>query len=297
VAADAPAEIVPLPPQQEPQPEPEPQPQPEPEPDPGLEVRFLGLGPYQGGAVLASFMLRVKNPQSAPIRLASPDISLSLDGEELPGSAPVAAQAWPMEILPGAELEIPLGFPLDVELLILRAGEAEAASKANASGEQRLSLGLRADCVLASGVSLALSTQAEGAFPRVREPLFRIASIKIKRAELINTRLQVRVEVENPNVFPVDLSRFSYELYGSGRFWADGSLAGLLKIPGKGTARTELALVMNFINMKRELLDQIVALKEVSYRFAGEASVATPLDYIPAFRMGFDKRGNSAVVE
>ncbi len=289
---DVPAAVAPV----------SPQPEPIPEPDPVLEVRFLGLAPHPGGAVAGSFMLRVSNPRTSPIRIGAPEMRLRLDGVELPQAVPFGAQSWPMEILPLAELEIPLVFPLDVELFILRAGEAADSA---ASDDQRLSLGLRAECAFASGPPLILASQAEGVFLRVREPLFRITSIRIRRAELINTRLQVRLEVENPNVFPVKLSRFSYELYGSGRFWADGTadgtadgnMAGLLEVPGKGTAKTELALVMNFINMKRELLDQIISLKEVAYRFVGEASVATPLDYLPAFRMGFDRRGNSAVVE
>jgi hypothetical protein len=54
---------------------------------------------------------------------------------------------------------------------------------------------------------------------------------------------------------------------------------------------------MNFINMRRELLDQVIALREVRYRFAGEATVSTGVDYLPQFRMGFELSGNSEVVE
>jgi LEA14-like dessication related protein len=117
------------------------------------------------------------------------------------------------------------------------------------------------------------------------------------RAELINTRLKVRVRIDNPNGFAVDLSSFAYELYGSGRFWADGTVKDVMHIDPKASTERDLFLIMNFINMKRDLLDQVIALQTVDYRFAGESAVSTGIDYLPRFRMDFDRIGNSPVIE
>jgi hypothetical protein len=54
---------------------------------------------------------------------------------------------------------------------------------------------------------------------------------------------------------------------------------------------------MNFINMRRELLNEVIALGQVPYRFTGEALVDTGIPMLPSFRMDFDRSGYSAVIE
>jgi LEA14-like dessication related protein len=133
--------------------------------------------------------------------------------------------------------------------------------------------------------------------PRIYKPQVQIISIAVKRAELINTRLKVRILIKNPNPFPLSLSRFSYELYGNGRFWADGTMADLGTIASNEAREEDIYLLMNFINMKRDLLDQVIALKSVQYRFRGDLTIGTPFSYLPVFPFTFDRAGNSPVIE
>jgi LEA14-like dessication related protein len=137
---------------------------------------------------------------------------------------------------------------------------------------------------------------ASASFPRIREPEFTITSIAILQAELINTRFKVNLQIDNPNSFPLELSSFEYELYGAGRFWAGGREQDVLRIPALGSAETELFLTMNFIDMKRQLLDEIIAMRQVRYRFTGAAEVGTGVSWLPRFHMGFDHSGNSRVL-
>jgi hypothetical protein len=54
---------------------------------------------------------------------------------------------------------------------------------------------------------------------------------------------------------------------------------------------------MNFINMSRDLLNQVAALRDINYRFAGEAAVSTGIGYFPQFTMKYDLSGYSKVAE
>jgi LEA14-like dessication related protein len=150
-----------------------------------------------------------------------------------------------------------------------------------------------------SGPALSAKITARGTanFPGVRMPEFNITSIAILKAELINTRFRVRMKIDNPNPFPLELSNFIYELYGNGRLWADGTEKKIFVVNGKSSVQSELYLIMNFINMERRLLDQIINLVDVNYRFTGEAQVSTGIDYLPKFSTGFDLSGYSEVLE
>jgi LEA14-like dessication related protein len=138
--------------------------------------------------------------------------------------------------------------------------------------------------------------------PQIQEPVLTITSIAVMQAELINTRFKVSLRVDNPNSVPLELSAFSYELYGGGRFWADGKETAskedgaVMRIPPEGFAEMDLLLQMNFMNMKREVLDQIIALKAVKYRFAGDVLVSTGIESLPRFTMRFDRSGESPVM-
>ena len=145
--------------------------------------------------------------------------------------------------------------------------------------------------------SITLEVSGLAAFPGVQAPVFNITSIAILKAELINTRFRVGLKIDNPNPFPVELSAFGYELYGNGRLWADGVEKNILKVNAKSSLQGNLFLLMNFINMKRDLLDQIINLIDVNYRFAGEAQVGAGVEYLPAFKTSFDLSGYSQVLE
>ncbi len=137
---------------------------------------------------------------------------------------------------------------------------------------------------------------AQAVFPRIRKPNFTITMIQIMQAELINTRLKVSIQVDNPNHFPVELTSFNYELYGDGRFWAEGEEKNVLNIPAKDSAGIDLFLTMNFTNMRRNVLDQVIRMTEVRYRFKGNAAVKTGTSHIPRFVMDFENAGHSDVV-
>ena len=145
--------------------------------------------------------------------------------------------------------------------------------------------------------SMRLEVSGLAEFPGVQAPEFRISAIAILRAELINTRFRVTMEIDNPNPFPIELSALSFELYGNGRLWADGTERNILRLPPRSTAGASLFLLMNFIDMSRDLLDQIIRLQDTNYRFTGEAQVSTGVEYLPMFTTGFDLSGYSQVLD
>ena len=133
------------------------------------------------------------------------------------------------------------------------------------------------------------------AAPVIKEPNFSITSITILQAELVNTRLKVKLRIENPNSFPVTLSSFNYELYGEGRFWADGTEKNVISVPASDFVEHDLFLIMNFIDMKRDLFDKVVSMDLVDYRFAGTVEIEA-MD-LPILTRKFNLEGESEVIK
>jgi LEA14-like dessication related protein len=150
-----------------------------------------------------------------------------------------------------------------------------------------------------SGTAIPEKITARGTaiFPGIQEPRFIITSIAILKAELINTRFRIGMRIDNPNPFPLEMSGLTYELYGNGRQWAGGTDKTPFAVNAKSSVQGDLYLLMNFINMERSLLNQIINLADVNYRFTGEAQVSTGIDYLPKFKTGFDLSGYSEVLD
>jgi LEA14-like dessication related protein len=240
------------------------------------------------------YRLRVFNPRPFPLTLKIKGWKVLLDGLDynrkdaalLAGES--AAEEAQVSVPPEGSAEKILRLDLDLEAY-------RNSPPAEDSGNYRAEVLLNLIYQYETGKALSGEAAGLALFPRIREPEFTITAIAIMQAELINTRFRVSLRIDNPNIFPVDLSSFGYELYGAGRFWAGGREDDILHIPARGSAETRLFLMMNFINMKRSLLDEVIALREVRYRFTGEAEVGTGVAWLPWFHMGFDQSGNSAV--
>jgi LEA14-like dessication related protein len=234
------------------------------------------------------FLLEAQNPRSSAARLEIQDWNAVINGS-LPGEGAVLSMDGDVPLLDaGASLQIPLRLSLDLRDLPPVQEDFD---------EYRTDLDFNLGFVFDNQDTAEILVASQAVFPRIREPDFSITAIAIMKAELINTRFRVKLQVDNPNVFPVELSSFSYALYGADRFWADGKKTEVLRVPARGSAETEIFLVMNFIDMRRELLDQIVAMRQVNYRFSGEAVINTEVEYLPSFLAAFDRSGNSMVID
>ena len=239
------------------------------------------------------YHLRAENPRSGALDLEIRGWKLSLNGAEVSAAltldgAAVSGARFSAGSLAGIEKTL----ILDIDLKAL----AENSGPPDADGFLA-NLNIDLAYCYEKAAPLAGAVSAEAAFPRIREPEFTITAIAVMQAELINTRFRVGLRIDNPNLFPLSLSSFDYALYGEGRFWASGKKRDMLQIPAQSSAEMNLFLMMNFIDMKRHLLDEIIAMRTVRYRFTGEAEVGTDISWLPQFHMGFDHSGNSVVLK
>jgi LEA14-like dessication related protein len=282
-----------------------PPPPPPPQGDPSALLRFEGIDASDIDHVSMEFRLMVENPRTDPARATIEDLKVEINGLETKEGIRIAdetaAGPFPvdgargngesgdsLELYPGSAA-IPLRLELDLETL----GKAGLSL----ADDYHVKVSAAVDFSYGPGLPVRAGVLENAVFPRIQKPVFTITDIAVLQAELINTRFRVNLKVENPNPFPMELSAFRYQLYGGGRFWADGNEKDILSIPARDSAEAKLFLIMNFMGMKRDLLDQVMAFQDVRYRFTGEALVTTGIEYLPKFPSGFDLSGYSEVFE
>jgi LEA14-like dessication related protein len=232
------------------------------------------------------FVLAVHNPRASAMRIEVADCRLAVDGEAEPL---VASALRGTMVEAGGSAEATIAFAIDertlAERVVGRAGPSRAA----------FCLSVRVVLSAGDGGGLVASAEAKGYFPVVREPLFRITSIRIERDLLVTTNLRLGLEIENPNDFPLEFRSFVYDFYGEGKIWVDGASKELVAVPARGKAEIGLRFEMNFADMDRRLFDLVANLGTVRYRLTGETKIATGEDFLPAFTTRFDREGSCLV--
>jgi hypothetical protein len=237
--------------------------------------------------------LTIANPRAGTLRLESAECVLAVQGGPSPMKAPAEAAARDSglgALIAGrSELAIAFDFPIDLRRL--------AASVAGPLGPSRASFSCEAKARLVAedGKAFEAPARVEGSFLIIRDPIFRITSLRIERDILVTTDLALELEVENPNDFPLEFRSMDYRFFGEGKSWAMGAYKGASALPPRSTKRIKLAFEMNFADRDRKLFDLVAELKTVSYGFAGTATVATGLAFLPEFRAKVDEEGSCQV--
>ncbi|MCL2880958.1 MAG: LEA type 2 family protein [Treponema sp.] len=284
---------------------------PEKIPDSTLEFEKIdGLSIHQA---IIYYRFKIKNSHTALMNLKILNWIITMDGYTFDPRNAILKQDGALAsnavqpVAPGKTFEGELELYLNLDAYLKAANKSgntentapddtESAAPENTDYCMPV-LTLEISCQYGTAHPITGIVSAAAEFPRIREPEFTITSIAILQAELINTRFAVTLRIDNPNPFPVTLSSLKYELYGQGMYWADGKEQNIMNIPAKDSSQTKLFLMMNFINMKRSLLDEIIAMQNVSYRFTGATDVETGIPWLPRFSMKFDKSGLSEVFQ
>ena len=137
--------------------------------------------------------------------------------------------------------------------------------------------------------------EVEVAAIEIIEPEFEVVSICILQADIVVTEFEGIVKITNPNDFALELTNLTYALYGNGALWTNGNGIGALHVPALSSAETRFIFEMNFINMNRRLLDDVIAMRRINYHFKGEAQVQPVIPSVAAFHMSYDYVGLSEV--
>lgn len=253
----------------------------EPAPPPSVELSVLSVAVSAVDLDSARVALEfsVANSGTSVVTLSSLIVAADSAGVTL--ASPPLIDLGSARLEPGAATTIPLAFDVDAP-----AGDAPTVP---------LRLTARLEYASAAGGTDATTIERACGFPRILPPVMRISSIRILKDELINTKLGVDLVVENPNAFPLSFAELEYRLYGEGRYWASGSLAKAFVVPAGESASASLYLTMNFTDMSRSLLDQVIKLATVRYRLVGAGRIDTGLEFLPRFVQPFDMAGETGV--
>ena len=255
-------------------------------------LKFISIEAHDTAKMNLNYEVSVRNPDSKaalnPDDFSVAGWSAAVNETEVKNGISLAALPGEKTMSLRIEIDVPAliaeGVPVRDDFTVDLMLDLLCNSTSNSTGKK-------------SAPPVLIQARETAVFPYIREPVFSITEIAILKADLVNTRFRVTITIDNPNNFPVELSSLEYELYGNKLLWAEGRERNSITVPEKSSYQGNHFLTMNFINMKRDLLDQIIRLDDVNYRFSGKAFVGTGVEYLPRFSTEFNLSGYSKVLD
>lgn len=135
---------------------------------------------------------------------------------------------------------------------------------------------------------------SSGRLPVPRMPRVRLAGVDLGTVGLTGAEVVLRLAVENPNTFGLDIKSMNFGIDVNQQNWGSGTIDQAVSLPAK--ARTELAVPLNldFARIGQSGFQLLVRSERFDYRLSGGLELDTTLRRVRNLKLPFDVTGSAS---
>lgn len=130
-----------------------------------------------------------------------------------------------------------------------------------------------------------------GNIPLLKLPKINLSSLKLQKLSLTGADVELAVNLENSNGFPLNLDKLNYEFDVNGRKWGLGSVTQGMQLNSNGSSTLRIPLSLNFLEMGRSVYNLISGDNNLNYSLKGNANISSGMELLKALDLDFDKSG------
>ncbi|ACL72671.1 LEA type 2 family protein [Thioalkalivibrio sulfidiphilus] len=109
---------------------------------------------------------------------------------------------------------------------------------------------------------------------RTEPPRVHLVGMQLQQAELFEQRYLLRLRIQNPNDFPLNIRGLDFQVQVNGERFADGVSSQTLQIPGFGEGLAEVTVSSSLWSLTRQLRDMGEGgLEQMEYRIFGRIAL------------------------
>jgi LEA14-like dessication related protein len=135
----------------------------------------------------------------------------------------------------------------------------------------------------------------EGTMPLLKIPSIGFKGITLKNLSLTRIDFELAWEIENTNVFAMDIKDFSYNLTVNNSGWAGGSVTGAPRIAANGKTTVPITFSVNSLTMIRDITEIVNRGTNVTYGCSGNLSLGADMRGIPDYATSFNLSGSTRI--
>lgn len=248
---------------------------------PEAKVQNVSIAGLSFDAINLLFDIDVRNPNSLGIKLNNFDYDMQINGNSFlsgvnDNGLEIAANGQKTVQLP-----LTLKFADLYKTFTGLIGEDSTAYRLNA--------GFAFDVPVLGSVRVPVNKS--GSLPNLKLPKISIGSLKLGKLNFSGADLELNINIDNPNVFGINLNDLAYKFNVNGRSWGTGKADKLLNVSKKGKATLKLPISLNFLEMGTGLFNIIKGGEALNYNFDGDVNFDSTLPLLGNTKLRFDKNG------
>ncbi len=228
------------------------------------------------------FDVSVENPNSMSVHLSNLNYNLFVNNNSfIKGS-----KTDPLEIKAHskAKVNIPITLTFDeIRKMFSSIGNLDTIP-------YHLDLDIGADLPVLGTVQIPVSRK--GSFPNFRIPKISMQGIKLKNLSFTEAKLNLNIQIENPNTFSFGTNNFMYALEVNGLQWMNGLLNQPVTLNAKSEQILQIPISLNLLNLGATAYQLFAGNAELNYHLTGQMKLNSSYDYLQSFNLPFDKTGN-----
>lgn len=134
-----------------------------------------------------------------------------------------------------------------------------------------------------------------GSLPLPKRPDIALADFSLDRLSLSGADMILKVAVDNPNDFALDLDKIDYALSVDGQRWVSGSKQGIGHIAKKGKGTIELPVTISFSELGMGVYRALTEKEPLNYSLTGDLNATSSNQLIGQFVLPYQRQGQLAL--
>lgn len=231
--------------------------------------------------VLFDAVLKIENPNPIALTLSSFNYDMQVAGKSLV-SGQQSAQTQ-VAAAGASEVRVPLR---------LKFADLKSIG-GSVSKQKQISYALKTTAFIDLPVlgPLAFPAEKTGEVPLPRVPTVGLSRIEVKSVGLSGADLSVKLRVNNPNAFGIDVSHLKSALKVDGVSWMDATLSKALTISAERSQQVDLPIRLDFLKLGTQLMRQLQSREPLQYELAGSFTLGTDLPLLQRLSMPYQVSG------
>ena len=127
-----------------------------------------------------------------------------------------------------------------------------------------------------------------GKLPVPKIPKISVSNIELGKMDFKTAEVMLTLDVENPNIFDIDITSLIYDINVAGSTWAKSSLKKSVELKSATHSKINIPIKLNIWDMGGSVLESLTKQKPLSYQVTGNMAVNTDLPLFNEIELPFD---------
>jgi LEA14-like dessication related protein len=252
---------------------------------PNASIERVELSGLSFDRVDLVFYVEVHNPNSIGLKLAGLEYNLAMEKNSVVRG----------NVEKGIELPARGSSLLEVPVSVGYSNIFNTVQSAREKDNLDYQIDLGLSFTVPGYSSLKVPLTYAGTIPVPKLPSLSMASLQVRNISLTRIDVELRLEVNNPNSFKIDMNKFNYDLTIAGHSWVRGNTVRPLSFREKSRSVVTIPLSLNIVEVGRSVIDLLSGNRTLDYQFSGDTVMDTELPLLQDYLFSFSSEGETEI--